>query len=145
MAAFTTQQVWFFGLGFAIFSVGSVIPVLWIVGFFSGWHALSRRYRNEMPFPAHRRTMQSGTMRGGASYNNVLRLGSDSGGIYLGMPFFFRIGHPQLFIPWHEIEVEEPRRWFFVTVQTLRLGPERIPLRLRQPVVDFLRQGRGPS
>jgi hypothetical protein len=71
-------------------------------------------------------------------YNNVLTVASDSEGIYLGVLFLFRIAHPPLFIPWSEIEIETPQKKFFVSVQKLRLGPDRIPLRLRTKLVEFL-------
>jgi hypothetical protein len=38
--------------------------------------------------------------------------------------------------------MEVPKVWLFFTYRTLRLGPDRIPLRLREPAADFLHAGR---
>lgn len=84
-------------------------------------------------------------MRAGIGYNNVLTLASDPEGLYLGVMILFRMGHPNLFVTWSEIEFEEPKQWLFYKVQTLRLGPDRTPLRLRVSLVDFLLVGKGPS
>lgn len=82
-------------------------------------------------------------MRLGVNYNSVLTLASDAEGIYMGVMVLFRIGHPRLFIPWGQIQVEEPRRWLFFMAQRLYLGPDRIPLRLRMRPAQFLLEPRG--
>jgi len=145
MQVFVSQHPGLYGVGFA-----SCFVVLWVVsgflvGLASGWQILAERYRTELEYPVHRRRMQSAQMRALIGYNNVLTLGSDMEGIYLGMPFLFRIGHPRLFVPWAEIEIEAPKRWLLFEVQTLRLGVNRIPLRLRVSLVDFLLASRGPD
>jgi hypothetical protein len=77
-------------------------------------------------------------MRGMTGYNGVLTLGSDAEGVYLGVMFLFRFAHPPLFIPWSDVAVEEPTRWFFFRVRKLRLGSGRILLKLREPLARFL-------
>ena len=119
----------------------------WIAGTFlisrvSGWGALASRYRTERDLPQHRRWLQSARMRAGIGYNNILTFGSDAEGLYLRIPWLFAIGHPPLFLPWTEIQAEESKRWLFGMVRTLRLGPDRIPLRLREPLVQFLLEAR---
>jgi len=34
-------------------------------------------------------------------------IGVNVDGLYIAQPFIFRIGHPQIFIPWHDINVVE--------------------------------------
>jgi len=52
-------------------------------------------------------------MRWRLHYNNILTIGADEGGLYLGVLFLFRAGHPPLYIPWREISVVERQGWFF--------------------------------
>jgi hypothetical protein len=127
---------------FAVFFVLLWLVICFIVSLMSGWSSLAQQYRTERPFPAHTRRFQRGVMRWTAKYNGVLTVGSDSEGIYLGVLFLFRLGHPPLFIPWRDVQIGEPTSWFFIMVQTLKLGPDQIPLRLRESLVDFLRAGR---
>ncbi|MDR3746046.1 MAG: hypothetical protein P4K80_07955 [Acidobacteriaceae bacterium] len=124
----------FLTLYFVVFWAG-VGVLISVVG---GWRSLAQRYRTERTFPDHKRWLQSGQMYRMVGYNNVLTVASDNEGIYLGVLFLFRIAHPPLFIPWSEIEIETPQQKFFVSVQKLRLGPDRIPLRLRTKLVEFL-------
>jgi hypothetical protein len=81
-------------------------------------------------------------MRVGANYNNILTLGSDGEGITMGLTINLFPGHPPLFIPWVDVQVEEPKRYFFVMMRTLRLGPGGIPLRVREPLAEFLLAGK---
>ncbi|HWB33552.1 MAG TPA: hypothetical protein VG714_10280 [Acidobacteriaceae bacterium] len=108
-----------------------------------GWRSLAERYRTERELPEHRRSIQRAQMRWATNYNNILTLGSDAEGLYMAMPSLLRFSHPTLFIPWSDIQVEEPRRWLFLMTQRLRLGPDRIPLRLREPLAQFLLEPRG--
>src|ERR1035437_4807275 len=143
MEEFARQHPAVFPAAFPGFFVVLWVAVGCIVRMVGGWWGLAQRYRTERPFPDHRRRMQNGQMRSAVGYNNVLTLASDPEGFYMGVMFFFRLGHPRLFIPWADIEIEAPKRWLFFKVQTLRLGPDRIPLRLREPLVDFLLVGKG--
>jgi uncharacterized membrane protein YgcG len=108
-----------------------------------GWRSLAGRYRTERALPEHRRSLQRAQMRLGTNYNNILTLGSDAEGLYMAMPKLLSLGHPRLFIPWSEIQVEDPQRWFFFMTRRLRLGPDRIPLRVREALADFLLETRG--
>jgi hypothetical protein len=139
MEEFIQHHPVLFAVGFAVYFVVLWAAVSCIVSLTGGWWGLAQRYRTERPFPAHKRRMQNGQMRLAVGYHNVLTLASDAEGIYLGVVFLFRLGHPRLFLPWTGVEIEAPKRWLFSNVQTLRLGPDRIPLRLRVTLVDFLR------
>jgi len=142
MDAVARQQSEFIPFGVAVGVVILWAVVSYIVSFAGGWWKLAQRYRSERPLPAHRRAMQKGQMRFGSRYKSVLTLASDSEGIYLGVMYLFRPGHPPLFVPWTEVEVEAPKRSLFTTTQVLRLGRDRIPLKLRESLVDFLLAGK---
>ena len=129
----------------AAFFVGVWVMAVVLVSLLSGWWGLAEQYRTETPFPAHMRRFQRGQMRWRTNYGNILTVASDSRGLYLSVMFLFRLGHPPLFIPWADISFEDPNLWLFFSMQRLSLGPDRIPLRLRESLVDFLRAGRETS
>jgi hypothetical protein len=142
LQSFVTHHPGLYAVGFAGYFVVLWISVSWIVGRVGGWRNLGDQYQTERPFPAHTKRMQSGQMRAAMSYNHVLALGSDDAGIYLGVLFLFRLGNPPLFIPWPDIVIDEPKDWLIFKVQRLYLGPNRIPLRLRKSLVDYLQAGK---
>jgi hypothetical protein len=94
-----------------------VVIVFWLVislviSRIGGWAALADVYRLEDSFEGERMRFRSGQMRYAMSYNNCLTIGADRRGLYLSVFFFFRLGHPPLFIPWSEITVTEKQRYF---------------------------------
>lgn len=127
-----------------LFWFGTFIPLWLTIGYavalLSGWRSLAEHYRTDRPFPGHKRWMQSAKLRLGAGYNNALTLGSDADGIYMAVLFLFRMGHPPLFIPWGDIQIDEPKRFLFLMSRKFRLGPDGIPLRVREPLAQFLLQ-----
>jgi len=74
--------------------------------------------------------------------NHGLTLGSDAGGISMGMTIPILAGYPRLFIPWSDVIAEEPRRWLFLMVRTFRLGPDEVPFRVRESLAEFLLEPR---
>ena len=138
MQDFAAQHPSFWAAGFPIYFVALWLGVSFLISLAGGWWGLSKQYRTERTFPAHKKSFQRGQMRGTTAYNGVLTLGSDAEGVYLGVMFLFRCAHPPLFIPWSDVEVEAPTRYFFLRVQKLRLGPNRILLMLREPLAEFL-------
>ena len=77
-------------------------------------------------------------MRWGANYNNCLTIGVDTAGLYLSPLFFFRIGHPPLFIPWTEISLRGRRKILFIDFFELKLGlEERIPFLIRASLAEL--------
>lgn len=145
MQEFVNQHPALFILAIAAFFLLTSVVAMGGVAVVGGWRSLAGRYRTERELPEHRRSLQRAQMRLGTNYNNILTLGSDADGLYMAMPKLLSLGHPRLFIPWSEIQVEEPQRWFFFMTRRLRLGPDRIPLRVREALADFLLEARGAS
>jgi hypothetical protein len=113
-----------------------IIPaiVLWwafvlnLVGLMSGWWTLARHYRTRSPFEGTRFRLCSGRL-GLSNYGSSLVIGVNADGLYLSVFFFFRPGHPPLFIPWSEIVATSAKGWLF---QYLDLRFQQAPdLRLR--------------
>jgi hypothetical protein len=88
-----------------------VFPVVWcaVSWFFSlitGWQLLASRYRARVgpdvkPLRAVRANWGSLLLAG-----NVYVLAATAQGLYLGVLFPFRFGHPPLLIPWRDVRAE---------------------------------------
>ncbi len=117
------------------------VPLIFLfMSIASGWWGLSLTYKTEKPMPANRRT-GSASFRYVFGYNNVLRLGSDSAGIFIAS--WVRLFHPPLFIPWRDIEVGEPKRILFQRYRVLKLGSaNRVPFSSDAKTTDRLLAGR---
>jgi hypothetical protein len=132
---------------FGVFSL-ALLAIFWIatgllVSWITGWRSLAERYKTNREFPARKRWMQSARMRAGVRFNHALTLGSDAEGIYMGMTLPMFPGQRRLFIPWSDVKAEEPQHLLWLMMRTLRLGPDGIPLRVREPLAQFLLQPRG--
>ncbi|VTU01525.1 Uncharacterized protein OS=Myxococcus stipitatus (strain DSM 14675 / JCM 12634 / Mx s8) GN=MYSTI_03331 PE=4 SV=1 [Gemmataceae bacterium] len=112
-------------LGFVAFWV----VVCHIVSLGSGWWALSRAYRPAAPFAGKWRRGRSFRLNS-ANYNGCATLGTNADGLYLGVFFPFRPGHPPLFIPWADVSAQVVKGWFGFTY--LEFTFARVPgVRLR--------------
>ncbi len=95
-------------LGLVLFFFAAIwCGILVLMGRMSGWHALAMRYRRENQFDGSRWCMQEVPMgraplgRGRQIYL-WMTVGANADGLYLSVPRFARLGHPNLFIPWSE-------------------------------------------
>ena len=134
----------------ALFAVCNLLLVIFvfsivslIISYIGGWHSLADQFRTERKVPEHRRRMQSASMRLMMGYNNALTLGSNVEGIYMAVTFPIFAGHPRMFIPWAEVRVDQTRTLLWQTVRTLSLGPDTIPLTVRERTAQFLLEPRG--
>jgi hypothetical protein len=143
MQEFVNQHPAVYVAGFTAFFLLVSVVAMAGTAVASGWRLLAERYRTEREMPAHRRSLQRAQMRWYTHYNNILTLGSDAEGLYMALPKLLRFGHPTLFIPWGEIQVGEPKGWNMFLMRRLVLGPDRVPLRIREPLAQFLLEPRG--
>jgi hypothetical protein len=122
---------------FLVFFVAMWCLTSLLTGKLSGWAILSRRFSSTLPFPSQTWSWKSACMRWGANYKNCLTIGADPAGLYLSSLFFFRIGHPALFIPWTEISLRGRRKILFIEFVELELGrEEKIPFLIRAGFAD---------
>jgi hypothetical protein len=93
------------------------VSVWLLVGLFlaqmSGWAQLARYYRPETVFEGERRRFRSSKMRWLTHYHNCLTAGADTKGLHLAVLFLFRVGHPPLFVPWHDVMVRQGKKLFW--------------------------------
>ncbi|MBT3338991.1 MAG: hypothetical protein HN855_09365 [Anaerolineae bacterium] len=113
--------------------------VVWLIAVIGGWSRLAKHYQDFDNYYGRKLRGKSGRF-GGTSYSGVLIFGADFTGMYLAVNFFFRIGHPPLFIPWNDIQMEEHQRIFmsyttltFAQVPNVKLTvPSRVMAQVRE-------------
>jgi len=96
----------------------------------SGWHALARRFRSKGRFDGKCWRWQEVPMCG---YNYMwTAVGANTQGLYLAMPRFFRLGHPNLFIPWSETSIHTSyERWMGYTWHYMDVWIPDVPSMVR--------------
>jgi hypothetical protein len=72
----------------------------------SGWAELAKYYRSDAPFEGERWTFCSCRMRWLTHYGGCVTVGANEYGLYLALFSLFRIWHPPLLIPWHEVSLK---------------------------------------
>jgi hypothetical protein len=122
--------------------------LLWIISRISGWGLLARRFRTTEEFCGERWGWQSARFRWLGGYNNCLTIGANPQGLYLSvMPIMFplRLFHPDLLIPWQEIEVETGKMFFgLYDSAQLRIGrEEQVTMKIYGKLVKRVRQAAG--
>jgi hypothetical protein len=83
-----------------------------------GWGRIARAYPGRPPTAGRRLAFQSG-MVGPVSYRNVLTVVAADEGLHVSVAWPFRVGHPDLFLPWSALHHPRRRRllwWDLVTV-----------------------------
>jgi hypothetical protein len=71
----------------------------------SGWRLLAQVYPLTTPFNGQRWRFRSARMRWATNYSGCLTIGANVRGLYLGVLYVFRIGHPPVFVPWPEVRM----------------------------------------
>jgi hypothetical protein len=87
------------------------IPLIWILVVFlvarlSGWRELADAYPLSTDFTGRKLQFQSANFRWGSNYTGIVQIGADPQGLYLSVFIPFRPGHPPIFVPWGDIQVE---------------------------------------
>ncbi len=115
--------------------------VVWIIGQVGGWSALGETFRSRDEFRGKKWRFQSGRLRYYMGYNNCVTIGADPSGLHLSLFFIFRIGHPDLFIPWEYINVTPGRTMFVETFELRFRGVPVVPLVVRRSLGGRLAAG----
>jgi hypothetical protein len=87
--------------------------LLIVIGRVSGWILLAQKYRTDAPFGGPRWHFQQAQMRWQCNYGFILTVGANPTGLFLKPLVFFRPGHPPLFVPWSETQIEMKRYSFW--------------------------------
>lgn len=94
--------------------IGMWAFVCWIIAQAGGWSRLAQSYLSQSEFTGRKWTLQFGRM-GLSRYRGVLTVGANREGVFLDVMPLFRVGHPPLFIPWHDITIGEDTEWMMLS------------------------------
>ena len=117
------------------------IPLFWclvvlLLSHVSGWQRLSRGYESKVPPHGKAFLGQSGSV-GPVSYRNCLTVHVAPEGLFLSVPFFFRIGHKALLIPWSAIHTEETVKFLWHRAVRFEVGrPSSAQIRLPPQILE---------
>jgi hypothetical protein len=135
-------DVRFFIFPLLFIAIPSFVPLL--IARFSGWTILARRFRETSTFTGQSWGWKSARMRWKMNYNNCLKIGADQAGLSMAMAFLFRMGHPALFVPWHEVTIRRRFKVFFRQYIEFELGrEERIPFAVDAKLAESLQMAAG--
>ena len=135
----------YFALWFPIFFVTLWCFICYVLSFLCGWQRLAARFRSDSPFDGFLKKHTSARMRW-VNFNRCLNIGANSEGLHLSVMILFRMGMPQLLIPWREIQAGKTTGvWIFKTSQLLLGAEERIKLAIRPALMDELSTAAGSN
>ncbi len=118
-----------------------LFPAFWCaivlaLSIFGGWRTLAATLATEEAPRGTRFSGESGYV-GGVSYKSALTVHVAPDGMFLTVPWVFRVGHKPLFIPWNAIA--DPHRVKFLWHEAVRFKVSSHPvmeLSLSAPVFD---------
>jgi hypothetical protein len=129
-------------------------PFLWlslslVLSHLGGWAHLAARYRDHRREPGATYYFRTGAV-GAVNYRWCLVLRVCETGLRMSVWFPFRIGHPQLFIPWGEFHSAEVTRLLFIPFIEAYVGlpvvaTVRLPIWLRSHLLPASWRGAEPS
>ena len=113
--------------------------VLLLLSRLSGWHRLAQHFASDRLPDGTRFQWQSGYL-GLISYRHCLNITVAANGLHLAVSLPFRIGHPNLLIPWQAIGPRSDERFFWHSLSRMEIGrPALATLKLPASVMDARR------
>ena len=109
----------------------------------TGWARLADSYQAATPFTGKRWRWQSIQTRWLTHYGNCVTIGANAEGLHVSLLFLFRIGHPQLFIPWREISVKPVKGWLCRGVELRFSGAPAIPVYISERLAQRIAAAAG--
>jgi len=126
---------------FGVFFVVMWCLVSFTLSKITGWSRLAEKYRT-------RTKPESKLMQAVQAYwgsvmlaGNIYTIGTTNTGLFLGVLFPFRIGHPPLLIPWHDIRAKKVDGFLKPRVQlTFGNGLSR-PFEIYEKTAEIIKKG----
>jgi len=128
---------------YAIFFLVFWLLLNFIVSRLTGWARIASHYRNVGGFTGKVWRFQTITTRRGMAYKGNMNVGADSRGLYLSLFFFFRFGHPPVFVPWGDITVTEKQISKSRMLELRFRKTEDLPVRIFAELGDRLAEAAG--
>lgn len=116
--------------------------IMLLISRVGGWSQLAGYYRAGGLGPTQTWGLQSISLRYYTGYNGCVTMGIDAAALHLSVWPPFRIGHPNLRIPWEDLHKAAAPERFGVIRLFVSKAPQ-IPLRLRQSQIERLEAARG--
>lgn len=123
-----------------------LLPLLFIVGWVAslqllstlgGWRHLGKKYSAQERFTGEKWHMQSLSL-GWVNYSGCITLGASPSHMYMAVIAVFKVAHPDLLVPWDEIEGRETKGIIFQYVDIRFRGVPQIKLKLFKKQADLL-------
>jgi hypothetical protein len=127
---------------FPIFFLGMWVAICLLISRFGGWARLSESYTDRSRFSGEKNHFQSFSM-GLASYGSCATIGVNRSHLFLGVMWIFRIGSPNLFIPYADIVGREVKRFFFGRVHLTFNKAPGVTLKLSRRQADRIELASG--
>jgi len=98
--------------------------IVWLISLFSGWQMLAEQYAAEKTGRTAGGTWRHAVTGriGIGRYRNVLSVATTADGMFLDVMPFFRVGHPQLFIPLSAVSARRRVQGFFGELEQMDIG-----------------------
>lgn len=113
-----------FPVGFALFWM----LICQLLSKLSGWKKLAQKYTSTKTSNFNISHFGSCKM-GLTNYNNCVKYGSDYMGLFIGVWMIFKMGHPDLYIPYQDIKVGVINGKFLKYVE-FQIGAENISMKV---------------
>ena len=128
-------------VNFGIFFVAMWFIVSITFSRVTGWSRLAEKYRATSK--SESKLMRAVQVYWGSILlaGNIYTLGSSSKGMFLGVLFPFRLGHPPLLIPWHEIKAKRVNRLFMPRIQLSFGNGLSRPFEINENVAEKIKAG----
>lgn len=115
-----------FSILFPFFFVGIFLLVIYFLSR-KGWSALINQYRFYGDFSGERVGISSANING-VNYNNCLLFKINQQGVFIRPILFFRLFHPPVFIPWHDIKTVRDKKILFIKLKELVIGDPTVAI-----------------
>jgi len=124
--------------------------VLWLlmnylVSRLTGWGRIAVHYRSDGRIPGRIWRFQTITTRWGMGYKGSTNVGADSRGLYIFFGFFFRFGHPPIFVPWNDITITEKQVIKSKMLELRFRNTRDLPVRIDARLGASLAEAAGPN
>jgi hypothetical protein len=120
-----------FGLwGIPLYFLGLWAFISLMLSFIGGWRSLAKAYPYHGQSTGTLLRFRSAAFRFGTSYRNCVTFGVSPAGLYIEPFFLFRLFHPPMFIPWHDVQNRPFDEWFFSGVEFVTSAVPQVPIRV---------------
>jgi len=115
------------GVGFVLLFTLLWCGICLLLANLGGWQTLTRRYRATAAPIGIRHSGVSARI-GGVNYKTALTVHHSADGLHIAVFALLKLGHPDLFIPWHAIEGREDVDFLWVHATRMSVGGTSITL-----------------